>query len=546
MSKQKRWDELATEKYPQLLRYSEDAAELVRSEAAIHPLVWKSRGYLPYAPEGHLQPRTAAQMYYRHPETWTNSLSLTMNEDTERAIIRRMSQRSGLAMTRHALRGAPWLPPQLRPFKMRELMGFDVAAEYGAQDEGVYSRTVKHDHAKQQTHQHGFAPRKHTPQAIDLPSGTWKVRSTPKWLPLDGDVNKMAQHLERFHPLVAPSPTQRHQHPWNPAAHVAAEHGGKSVAGQHEHDEYAKYLYPWRVEARRIDVHPLAWPLLESGGPVVYFVMEGILKNDSVLSFRWDDGGTPVVGCGSVTLWNETGETAGAHYPGLDELAREYLSRFNTVVCVPDSDWHGNSMVVGQATHLRDHLASLVPNTRVVVAAPPAKCATVCEHNHGDDGGRYIGEDVTGQPMYLPNAEHKQGVDDFLYARGDLMDMVVPGVGIVDDAETYGLVRRHVKGPDTTERDTRVFTWIRRHCDETGRMDRPLRAIQLGAGIASLRAVSEALANLYAAGLLAREDVPKRLSPRYGAYVPTVLRVAPEFVPDRTPLRRLRDYLANT
>jgi hypothetical protein len=180
----------------------------------------------------------------------------------------------------------------------------------------------------------------------------------------------------------------------------------------HIHDEHAKYLYPpsGRDEHGRkkkdgrasgIEVHPLAEDLLDAGADACYFVMEGLLKNDAVLSL-----GVPVFNCGSVTLWDRLLPEGGSEF---DRFATErLLGKFGTVVIIPDSDWSTNPQVEWQARLVQRRLESIGLDS--IIAAPPPKA-------------KECGQDMcTHKRRGKPHPDHKNGIDDFIGQEGGTLD----------------------------------------------------------------------------------------------------------------------------
>lgn len=178
--------------------------------------------------------------------------------------------------------------------------------------------------------------------------------------------------------------------------------------GRHAHLTWAKYLYvPGQGKAQRLNTHPR----VRSSGyaapeGVFFFVIEGTLKLDAVVSAGW-----PGIESGSVTLWGAYAEEAEAEwvtgdfgevyldggmagYSELEEFALRYLQGVPTAV-VCDSDWVENRLVRDQVNQAVALLAGCgVP---AVGCAPPA--------------GEYRGwtHPFTGQPVHA-----KLGVDDYL------------------------------------------------------------------------------------------------------------------------------------
>jgi hypothetical protein len=135
--------------------------------------------------------------------------------------------------------------------------------------------------------------------------------------------------------------------------HIKKHHGGVNVEDVHPYENCAKYLFPSGDGAMRIDVHPLALPLIRERSRV-FFVIEGCIKADAILS-----AGEAVLSVPSVTLWNA---------PELRRVAARYLSG-KTVYIVPDNDWVENPLVITQAMLLRSFLRRL--GIEAHIASPP-------------------------------------------------------------------------------------------------------------------------------------------------------------------------------
>jgi hypothetical protein len=455
------WWIRALEDHPEAAEATPEQVEAVfTAERTIAEDVWRGREYVPYA-AGDWDAVLRAEPLYGQ-----------LDGRHQAYMQRLVAQRPGLVMQRNGFPGAPGALAQLRPFKFKEL-GVDVLAEYGVRDEGVYSKTRKHSHHRIVVHTHG--DRKQARAAdIDEVLGreaallaysrddvldladlyalplSWVSTTGPEeWKFADSPIE---DHLQREHGNV---PTDdEHSHWPNFGAHVARTHDGKDVRGIHSHHEFAKYLLPpGEGTGARVDVHPLVWPLLERGGPVCYFALEGLLKSDAILSvgFTGPGTGTPVVNVPSVTLW--------AGEPGLDWLARTYLTRFDLVVIVPDSDGlgipNGNYDVNSQARGLADRLRRCdVPE--VVVAFPTARCGRVCTH---------IDRDI-GEGWKLPNEDHKQGIDDMLGPKGKNNTGGLAGMVIMQtDQATPAAIMQERSDIRSRERDLAVLEHVREIAD---------------------------------------------------------------------------------
>lgn len=185
---------------------------------------------------------------------------------------------------------------------------------------------------------------------------------------------------------------------WNPEniyvrAHVAKDHDDVEgdPLGVHRHPaEAGKYLFLPGTAQARIDLHPRAAALI-ADAERVFFVLEGALKNDAVLS-----AGEAVFSVPSVTLWRTRAERRrGYAAKELQDFARKYL-RGKTVFVVPDADWVGNPAVDLNALLVRTYLREVLGRS-VYIAAPPVG---FYEHHKGR------GDDT------------QKGIDDWLGPKG--------------------------------------------------------------------------------------------------------------------------------
>jgi hypothetical protein len=354
-----------------------------------------------------------------------------------RTLKGKIDQRPGVVMLRHGIRRGPDTPllAQIRPWKYKEL-GVPIDFE----DQGVYTGKVSHTHDDPYYHKHT----KHGYRYVSsrASSREFEVKPTKE----HGDLEDLAEHIRTHHdgqevPLYEP-----HPHPMDWWPHLTAGHPGLGIVrahSRHEHEEFAKYLYAeGEGRAKGMDVHPMAWPLIEKGGHVCYVAMEGCMKADAILT-----KGKPVIGVGSVTLEED---------PEWGRIAREHLSKFCIVVVVPDSDWIANRMVRVRAFGLADLLNE--HGVRAIVAAPPQVCPNdpgVCTHKNRSSG--------------LPPEEHKQGVDDFLAMGHQLEEMLTPmNTGHV---ETNRIERRTVRQQRLAMNQDRLWRVLETYADETGVLD---------------------------------------------------------------------------
>jgi hypothetical protein len=530
------WWTQALEDHPEATEATlEQVEDVFTSERTIAEDIWRGRGYVPYAASDWDAVRRAEPLYGQ------------LDGRHQAYMQRLVAQRPGLVMQRNGFPGAPGVLAQLRPFKFREL-GVDVFSEYGAKDEGVYSKSVTHSHRRIVEHAH--ADRRQARAAnIDEILGREQallafsrddvldlahLYELPPWVSTAGPEewkfadSPIEDHIRREHGNVAPPIDDEHGHWPSYGKHVARAHDGKDVGGTHSHHEFAKYLLPpGEGTGARIDVHPLVWPLLERGGPVCYFALEGLLKSDAILTvgYTGPGTGTPVVNVPSVTLW--------AGEPGLDWLARKYLSRFDLVVIVPDSDGigipNGNYDVNSQARGLADRLRRCdVPE--VVVAFPTAQCSRVCTH---------IDRDI-GEKWKLPNEEHKQGADDMLGPKGKNTGGLAGMVIMQIDQATPAAIMRERSDIRSRERDLAVLEHVREIADPVTCVaafsDRQIApAVDRGKS-----QVAEAVKSLERRGYWERLDS----EPVTGSRVMTRVRLRRDLVPEVQGYGRLGDAYA--
>lgn len=167
-----------------------------------------------------------------------------------------------------------------------------------------------------------------------------------------------------------------------------------------------KYVFPpGEGSASRIEANPDPQNIknLTQGNGRVYFVMEGNIKSDAVLSqVKREDPKAAVISVPSVTAWPD-GET--------DFVAKKYL-KGRDVILIPDADGVKNPAVLQQTKKLRGKLISNgVEN--VIMAAPPVEVTK--------RGGFIV------QKLRYPTGvgDERKGVDDHLgLGRGTLGDLV--------------------------------------------------------------------------------------------------------------------------
>jgi hypothetical protein len=292
-------------------------------------------------------------------------------------------QQDGWIINRHAVEGAPHVWPEIRP------------------DDKVRTGPPT-------MHWHGLG------EAPDLPAGyeVLKRGSEAWWLhceKVNADENAPAAYKphEAYHEMhwhdnkakyVFPAAKKELREWW----HNHEEGGTKAYYDsdpealekhlEHFHvDEPetradGKHLHHRRVKseeslARRLDIHPMAAPLLE-GARTVYFGLEGCLKADAILSAILREGRREsVFSVPSVSLW------------AADELEGFCKQlRGKRVIIVPDGDWFQKRQVLAHARFAQRFLKNR--GIDALIAAPPL-------------------------------ASGYKGVDDFLGAGGYLDDLEV-------------------------------------------------------------------------------------------------------------------------
>jgi hypothetical protein len=450
-----RWDLRVVRDNPHLRSWTADAFELIFTKRAISSQVRDGRGYTPY------HAREIGVLYGVDPKYEAMTAG-------ERGSVRKtVNQRPGMVMPRYAIPGAPEVFAQIRPFKFKELdPNLDLSAYGIREDPGVFTGTWMHTHLQEYRHRH-------------TRNGAYVVGERPRtaYRPFRQPQAWLIEHITWEHDergwgyadfggfdMVPGSEVHSHSISWakheaNPE--YAVDHqqsgGGEEV---HKHHEYAKYLFvsggkvvDERAErpAKVVDVHPMGLPLIETGGRRCFFVLEGLLKNDAILT-----QGEPVLNCGSVTLWDD---------PALGEFATEFLRRFETVVIVPDSDWLGNENVATQARRLQERFGELWISA--IVAAPAATCSEhtgnpACIHPHR-------ASDVSGRS----SPEHKNGVDDWLGSGRSLDEMTA-----WEDPEASELLPAIGLQLRSKERNQRVLEYLCTGQNPwSGRVRRSLREI---------------------------------------------------------------------
>jgi len=180
--------------------------------------------------------------------------------------------------------------------------------------------------------------------------------------------------------------------------HVEKYHNGVDRDDAHPHE--------WKVKdrqglARRLDVHPFAAPLFDEA-ELVYFVIEGCLKSDSVLSaIRREGRPESVFSVPSVSLWLAD---------ELDEFIDQKLLG-KTVIVIPDADWYKKDEVIEQARLCCLYLTRR--GVRAFVAAPPHE-----ESNKGIDD--HLGAGRSLDELLVQNRRvDRWGMNRWLYCLRD-------------------------------------------------------------------------------------------------------------------------------
>jgi hypothetical protein len=419
----KRWDERLVEDRPDLLLYTDEAVEQIFVSRGIHPQVWQARPYTPYNANDMAAVVTAEPKY---------------GGRLKKGIAEKVAQRPGLVMARSGFFSSERQLAQLRPFKFQELdSDLDLVPYGAAEDDGVFLRLDVHDHHWIEKHAHidgrlawPATNKSRRASSSDRRDVDLEVEAVKAGFDAISQQLRMEQHLKYEHGGESPEDGVLHEHAaLVQTGHLEKKHRGRHRTGRHSHEVRAKYLYPPSGKDRSpflIDAHPYARDLLDKGGEVVYFALEGLLKADAILSvgFTGPGSGTPVVNCGSVTLWQDY---------ELQNITERYLRNFGLVVVVPDSDGSGNRLVSSEAAALSARLRKLGANA--IVAAPPAQCGAICDHRTRLIGHRTDPKSGLKEPVALPDPRHKQGVDDFL---GPRKERVVDDVRLIRGGGTLG------------------------------------------------------------------------------------------------------------
>ena len=249
-------------------------------------------------------------------------------------------------------------------------------------------------------------------------------------------------------------------------------HYGENRDDVHFHLDLAKYVLLGKGLCQRIDLHPWA-SLRVANAPRIFFVLEGALKNDAIIS-----AGEAVFSVPSVTMWDPC------------ELKRwiAHIRRINpeaTIFVVPDADWISNPQVELQAYYVRSCVRR--SGLRAHIAAPPVQHGQEkCECSPG--GRTSNGRTCDACGGFL------KGVDDFLGAGGTIDGLIVSGREAPHDSIDSWK-------PDATEnlarvqRARRALTELSQHANDDGSLYTPISTLARIEAIRK-RAVVETLDDL--------------------------------------------------
>jgi hypothetical protein len=300
-----RWDQEVIAARPRLAKFNDAAVRRIFKRRNIHEDVWRARPYTPYD-AGDLIAVLKAEPGFNKTDG--------LRESTRAKV----DQRPGLVMARSGFFESQRQLAQLRPFRFKDLdpkLNLSELLGREVEDEGVFMYPSRHDHHADVWHAHragrfifttapngqSIAPtgpsssttlpvRRDRDAASEAERREQRAEAAERW---------MRTHIENEHDGIPPSELEVHSHPSMPdPAHLTNEHEGRDLRGPHSHDHYAKYLYskgmdiPARDgraayrsgEPHLIDCHPLARQLVEDGGDICYFALEGLLKADAILS----------------------------------------------------------------------------------------------------------------------------------------------------------------------------------------------------------------------------------------------------------------------
>jgi len=402
-------------------------------EHGIDPEVWAERGVWRYD-GSHLDELRDA---FR---PWKRNVGI---------ITRLVKQSGGLLMPKHPPTGLGTIPPQLRP------------------DWPVITNPRK------AWHYHGDAEEQ---WPVFPPGAPGDGKALPKRLIL-GTASRET-HLAKSS-----------GDPYAPETGLGVRKGVNIEAVHFHAPEVAKYVLLGDSGAnRRIDLHPRAARLVPNADRV-FFVLEGTLKNDAVVS-----AGEAVFSVPSVTLWDSS---------ELRLFAQAYLQG-KTVFVIPDADWFTNREVDKQALFVRTLLRW--EGINAYIAAPP----------------------VSGL------SDGVKGVDDFLGGGGAVEELVIRGRE-AEAQRLYASVNASFYGLHGKQRRRawRALDGLALHADLEGRLCVPTNALVKMMGTYK-RAIVPTLEDLARASVIEVDgSLEMRLNERFGFYDwaqgrPTII-VKPEF-----------------
>ena len=249
--------------------------------------------------------------------------------------------------------------------------------------------------------------------------------------------------------------------------HIEKKHGGVNDQTVHLDENHAKYVFPPEEGAKRLDVHPQAWPKFATADRV-FFVIEGCLKADAILS-----AGEAVFSVPSVTLWRA---------PELPAFTK--MLRRRVVYVVPDNDIFnieakGHTAVTNQAMFCRTFLRNLGIDAHVA--------ASTLE---------------SGQ----------KGIDDFLGHGGTMDDLAV-----LERETRFGLAEWLAENQkwrkDRVVRGAELLNALALYADMNGKVWASLRTIARVMGVHPSR-VQRAIKDLEECGV-ATVDGSLETAPRY-------------------------------
>jgi hypothetical protein len=304
-------------------------------EKGIDPAVWEARG---------------CRRYERGDPSIKEEFREFLPSSRWGTVTRIVNQSAGWYMPKHPPPGFPPIPSQLRPDKPVITDPQTTWQYHGPELDGVSSwkdvRKIFGEDGRP-VYPPEAGPKlagRPLPMKREEPDGTWVFTGCLLWgAAAESHVNAVPKDGEGD---------------YDPVTGLGA-HNGVPVDFVHKHaPSAAKYLMLGK--SSRIDMHPVALERLPQA-KVVFLVMEGTPKTDSILST-----GACAIGIPSVTCWDdrEFHRFAGDFLPG------------KTVLVVPDADWSVNWQVERQALKIRTLLRRRRKGIEAHVCAPPTKDET--------------------------------------------------------------------------------------------------------------------------------------------------------------------------